>query len=200
MQPNIPARLTVRAGVGDIFVRILPFDLITFHLHQLDEVLFADGVAHRFVDRNRQIQLPALTFFSYMILCGGHTFDLFALGNDHRKAVFHTELVRGVAQTLDFMVIGMELQTLLRVHRIDNKVRMYVVTVDVSGDQHLIAGEVFFGKTQSNFVRGLRCNRLIRVEGLHDVIVLSAARFAVLQLGIHHFIERGLRYAVDSGD
>ena len=131
-----------------------------------------------------------------MILCGGHTFDLFALRNDHRKAVFHTELVRGVAQTLDFMVIGMELQTLLRVHRIDNKVRMYVVTVDVSGDQHLIAGEVFFGKTQSNFVRGLGCDRLVRMEGLHDVVVLSAACFAVLQLGIHHFVERRLRHAV----
>jgi len=200
MQPNIPAWLAVRAGVGEIFVRILPFDLITFHLHQLDEVLFADGVAHRFVDRNRQIQLPALTFFSYMILCGGHTFDLFALGNDHRKAVFHTELVRGVAQTLDFMVVGMELQTSLGVHRIENEMRMYVVTVDVSSDQHLVAREVFFGKTQSNFVRGLGCNRLVRMEGLHDVVVLSAARFTLLQLGIHHFVERRLRHAVDSGD
>ena len=62
MQSNVPAPLVVGTGVGDIFVRIFPFDLITFHLHQLDEVLFADGVAHRFVDRNRQIQLPALTF------------------------------------------------------------------------------------------------------------------------------------------
>ena len=32
------------------------------------------------------------------------------------------------------------------------------------------------------------------------MIVLSAACLAVLQLGIHHFIERGLRHTVDSGD
>ena len=70
----------------------------------------------------------------------------------------------------------------------------------MSCDQHLLAGEVVLSETQSNFVSGLGCNRFVRVEGLHDVIVLSAARFAVLQLGIHHLIERRLRYAVDSGD
>ena len=54
-----------------------------------------------------------------MILGCGHTLDLFALGNDHRKAIFYAEPVRGVAQTLDFMVVGMELQTRFRVHGID---------------------------------------------------------------------------------
>ena len=29
MQPYIPARLTVGTGVGDIFVRIFPFDLVS---------------------------------------------------------------------------------------------------------------------------------------------------------------------------
>ena len=72
--------------------------------------------------------------------------------------------------------------------------------VDMSSDQHLVAWEVFFSEPQSNFVSGLGCNRLVRVEGLHDMIVLSSACLAVLQLGIHHFIERRLRHAVDSGD
>ena len=112
----------------------------------------------------------------------------------------YAEPVRGVAQALDFMVAGMELQTSLGVHRIEHKMRMYVVTVDVSCDQHLVAGEVFLCKTQSDFVCRLGRNRLVRMEGLHDVVVLSAARFAVLQLGIHHFIERRLRHAIDSGD
>ena len=94
----------------------------------------------------------------------------------------------------------MEFQTRLRVHGIDHKMRMNMVTIDVSGDQHLIAGEVFLCKTQSNFVRGFGCDRLVRMEGLHDVVVLSATRLAVLQLSIHHFVERRLCHAVDSSD
>ena len=77
---------------------------------------------------------------------------------------------------------------------------MYVVTVDVSSDQNLVAREVFFSKTQGDFVRRLGRGRLVRMEGLHDMVVLSAARLTVLQLGIHHFVERRLRHAVDSGD
>ena len=64
-----------------------------------------------------------------------------------------------------------------------------MVPVHVSGDQHLVAREVFFGETQSDFVRCLGCDRLVRMERLHNVVVLSAARLAVLELGIHHLIE-----------
>ena len=106
----------------------------------------------------------------------------------------------GVAQPLDFIVVGMEFQTCFRVHGIDYEVRMYVVTVDVSSDQHLIAREVFFSEPQSDFVSSLGCNRLVRMKGLHDVVILSAACLAVLQLGIDHLIERRLRHTVDSGD
>ena len=64
-----------------------------------------------------------------------------------------------------------------------------MVSVNVRSDQNLIAGEVFLSESQGDLMCGFGCYRFVRVEGLHDVVVLSADCLAVLQLGIHHFVE-----------
>ena len=68
MQTEIPTGVAVRVDVGDICAAVCPPNLIAFALHQLHELLLADGVLHALVDLNSQSHLPALAAHGRVIL------------------------------------------------------------------------------------------------------------------------------------
>ncbi len=57
-----------------------------------------------------------------------------------------------------------------------------------------------FRKLQRNLVRSFRCDVFILRKGLHHVIKHATIGLLVQALGVHEFLQRKLRNAIDAGD
>ena len=71
--------------------------------------------------------------------------------------------------------------------------------IDVGGDQHLVFRERF-GEAQSDLVRGLRRESILRREGLDEVIILPSVLFVKLLFDENKFVQGRVGatvYAVD---
>ena len=79
MQFVAPAFETIGCGIGDILSFVRPLDLISFHLHQLDEMLTADCLEHHLVYHHSETKFPALTVVCRAIFSVGHRFNFLFL-------------------------------------------------------------------------------------------------------------------------
>ena len=61
------------------------------------------------------------------------------------------------------------------------------------------AGDLF-RQLQSNLMRLLRGDRIVRTEGLNHVVVQPTFCAVMQSLGVHEFLEGALRHTVDAGD
>lgn len=75
---------------------------------------------------------------------------------------------------------------------------MDVVLVHMGGDENLEAGKLFRSKPNGELMSRLRCDPLLRREGLNEMIEHSAVCFSVLQLCVHHLTVGGRGHAVDA--
>ena len=77
--------------------------------------------------------------------------------------------------------------------------RVQMLPVRMGSNDDLIAGDMLC-QLQSDLMCHLRCDRIVRTEGLHHVVVHSSVRVSVLPLGIHKFQQGCLGHTVDPGD
>lgn len=85
----------------------------------------------------------------------------------------------------------------IRIHRVDNKVGMDVIPIRVGGNYDFKSRKLL-RQFQRNFVDSLRCQVLVRMEGLQHMVEHSAIIFIVKPLGVHEFLEGCFRYTVHS--
>gem|GEM_PF-3979956 len=100
----------------------------------------------------------------------------------------------------------MNLPAILEADRIDNKMVVYslnaavVMCIQMRGDQNLVSRKRFPGKFQADTVGFLVGLDFPRRKGLHILIEVSAAGFAVKIFGCHEFFIRVPTEAVDTAD
>ncbi len=99
---------------------------------------------------------------------------------------------------LEAFHIAVELFPGIRIDRIDNKMGMDVIPVRVGGNHNLETRKLL-RHFQRNLVSSLRCQVLIRVEGLQHVVEHFAIIFIIKPLRIHKFLEGYFRNTVHSG-
>ena len=100
----------------------------------------------------------------------------------------------------------MNLSAVLKADRIDNKMVVYslnaavVMCIQMRGDQNLVSWKRLPGKFQTDTVGFFVRLNFPRQKGLHILIEVSAAGFAVKIFGCHELFIRVLTEAVDTAD
>ena len=193
--------MTVRGGVGDILPGVLPTDFVPAVLHEPDEMLPAPGLRHALVNGDLQVHLPALALDIGAVLPVGHgTFLLLLrLGFHNRKTVLHTQLVGRLSQCHETVLVAMVLEAGFIAHGVDHKMIVQMLPVRMGGNDDLIAGDMLC-QLQGNLMGHLRCDRIVRAEGLDHVIVHPSTCASILSLGIHKLQQGGLGHTVDPRD
>ena len=165
-------------------------------------MLPAPGLCHALIHSNLQVHLPAFALGIGTVLPVGHGAFfplLLLLGFHNRKTVLHTQLVRCTAQFHEAFLVAVVLETGFEADRVDHEMRVQMLPVHMSGNNDLIAGDLF-RQLQSDLMCHLRCDRIVGTEGLYHVIVHSSVRASVLPLGIHEFQHGSLGHTVNSRD
>ena len=198
MQLDVPAPLPLRGRVGDIFPAVRPVYLIALLLHQIDEMGAAFGDAHGIIDGDCQPHFPALSLVCGAVFRRRHSGCSLLLWLDHRQSILPAQVVRGLTDSLDVVLVRVVFSSGFRADGVDNQVGMEVVPVGMGADQHLMSRK-FLGQLQPNLVGSCRRYLLIRAEGLNYMIVHSTIRFTVEPLGIHELLEGRICHAVHSG-
>ena len=137
-------------------------------------------MAHTVVDDVHELQLFALTTGRCVILPDGHSLRfLFLLsGLEHRKRKFHTDLVVALPQFLKLLLCDVELPACVEVDRVDEEVRVDVVTIRVGADQNFIA-LIVLGQLQCGRVSRDWIDRFVFWKALHHVVEQHAIRFVI---------------------
>ena len=92
----------------------------------------------------------------------------------------------------------MVLLTCLMIHGIEENVRMNMVAIRVSANDHLMPRQIFLRKLCGDLQCQLRRN-LTRHKRLDDVVALPPIQFAQLSLGVHHLLILKCRITVQVG-
>ena len=179
---------------------ILPADSVALRRHQGDELGAAPRVAHTFIHRVGQPQLPALTLQRNVILRAIHAAGMVLLiGLKHRQAQLTAYLVVAAHQVLQLLLCHVELFACLEVDGVDDAVGMNMVTVYMGADQHLTAGEVVRQPT-CGFVCLPWIDLFPSWEALHHVVEHHAAVFVVEELRVEEVVVDALHLTVDAAD
>ena len=199
MQTEIPTGVAVRVDVGDICAAVCPPNLIAFALHQLHELLLADGVLHALVDLNSQSHFPALAAHGCMILRLLDTGGLLLLRLADGQTVTYTDLVRELSQLREIVFFEMQLPAVFKTDRVDNEMRMDMLRVGVGSNDDFVVLPLL-RQFQRNSMCFLRCDVFIGMEGLHEMKIHFLTALVVLQLGADELCIANFRLAVDAGD
>lgn len=183
----VPAADLFRGGVGDVLVAFLPPHAVPPRLHALNELLPIIAQLHGPLDVLSQFLLP-----------GGDPVGVrFRLCD--RQTVLQTQLVGELFGLLHLSGALMELLARLEIHGVHNDVVVDVIGVHVGGHHALVALEVS-RKLQPDLMGRRKVQRIVRREGLDDMVVPPAIGFVELLLHRLELIQRRLRHAVDAGD
>ena len=116
------------------------------------------------------------------------------------------DVIADLPQFLQRVRCEVNLLTVLEADRIDKKMVVYslnaaaVMCIQMRGDQNLVSRKRLHGKFQADTVGFLIGLNFPRQKGLHILIEVSAAGFAVKIFGCHEFFIRVLSEAVDTAD
>ena len=192
--------MTLRGGVGDILAVRCPFDFVAAVLHEPDEVLTVTGQGHALVDVDFQIQLPALPLIVGTILPVGHGVFrlLLRLGLHNRKAVLYTQLIRCFHELCQTFLVAVIFLSGIAAYGVDDEVRVDVIPVRMGCDHNLKAGNLLH-QLQGDLMCHLRGDRIVRMEGLHHMVVHSSTGAVVLLLGIQKLPQGNLGNTVHAG-
>lgn len=137
-------------------------------------------MTHTVVDDVHELQLFALTTGRRVILTDGHSLRFLSslLGLEHRKRKFHADPIVALPQFLELLLCNVQLPSRIEVDRVDEKVRVDVVTICVGADQNFIAF-VVLSQLQSGRVSSDRIDRFVFWEALHHVVEQHAIRFVI---------------------
>ena len=126
---------------------------------------------HGFVNGNGQIQFPALAPVCRTVFPGTHSLGcLFLLLGKNRETVLHAKPIGELPQLPQGVGPLPEHLTILVTDGVDQKVRMDVRRVNMSGDQHLAVRPGLSRKFFRDLVSERRRDRLLGMEGLGVMI------------------------------
>ena len=110
--------------------------------------------------RIHKLKFPAFTLNSTAILSvGKYSFLLVVLGIfEDGDAIFHTYLIGYIHKLLYRLLVGVILFPVRKTHRIEYKMRMYMLSVDVSCNYTFLIPENFFSELTGYFVSKLGGN------------------------------------------
>lgn len=176
----------LRCGVGDVFLIRLPSHLVAVLRHECDELLTGSTVLHSFLNGTAQLFLPS------------RNTEWICLALGEGQAILPAELVAVFLGLLHLPGALMKLLAVFKVYRIHDDVIVDVRRIHMRDHHALVALEVF-RKLQPNLMRCIKIQRIVRGEGLDDVIIATAICFAELFLYRFEFILSCLSHAVDTG-
>ena len=165
-------------------------------------MLPAPGMCHAFVNGDLQVHLPTLALgigTVFTVRHGPFLLLLFLLGFHNRKAVLHTKLVRCFPELFQGFSIAVVLETGVAAYGVDHEMGVDVIPVRVGCYYDFEAGDLL-RQLQGNLMCHLRCDGIVRTEGLHHMVVHSSVRAAILPFGIHKFQQGNLGHTVDPRD
>ena len=163
-------------------------------------MLPAPGLRHTLVNGDLQVHLPTLALGIGTVFPVGHgAFFLLLLGFHNRKTVLHTQFVRCFPEHFQGFLVAVVLETGFVAHGVDYEMRVQMLPVRMGGNDDLVAGDLL-RQLQCDLVSHLRGDRIVRMKGLHHVVVHSSVRASILPLGIHKFQQGSLGHTVDPGD
>ena len=183
----VTAADVLRRGVGDILLVRFPPHLVAVLLHEVDELLTGGAVLHSFLDGVAQPFLPRRDTEGVGLTLG------------ERETVLPAELMREFFGLLHLTSGLVKLPAILEADRVHDDVIVDVRRVHV-GDYHALVAFEVLREPQTNLMGSLEVQRIIRSEGLDDVVVASA--IGLTKLFLHCFELRlgSLSHAVDAGD
>ena len=202
MQFVVSALLSRGRGIGDTLSTLFPAHLIALLVHFTQELLTRPGAFHGFLDCDDQLELPTVASIGRPVFpspqaLGAPVLLVWLQGGE---AVLHADLVTDLPHLLQG--VGGEVQLLsgVRVDRVDDQVRVQVLSVDVCGHQNLAAWEEPLRQFLSDFVRFRRRDFLFGGEGLDILVEEGSVGLSVEVLGRHETLLCQLRRAVDTGE
>ncbi len=200
VQAASPALFSIGTGEGNILPFLCPLDFVALAFHQKNEIIFTETFLHGISDIVHQPEFPALTLLRRPVFTGGHLLAAaFILGQD-TESMRLTQLIADGAELLQGIGILAKLPPGLKVHRVDDKVRMYMIGITVGGDLNLVPGPGPCGKFHGNLMGLLGRDLFLGREGLDILIKGNAVHFAVDCLGSFK-LQNGIpSVAVDTAD
>jgi hypothetical protein len=183
-----PLALPFKVCKSDVFVVVLPVNPIPSLIHLLYEVLSALGLLSAVHDRKGYILHIAFHFSLFglfqevvCVLAPCNRFFSFFSGEclalfRNMKPLLPALLIAPVFEVCKVFLAPLELVSVLEVHTINNKMRVYMPSVYVGGNKYLMPFPCFctFRKLHSVLVGLLWCDVLVRMVGLDKVLVGSA--------------------------
>lgn len=183
---------SIGTGEGDVHPFLCPLDFVALALHQKNEIFLTGAELHGLTDVVHQPEFPALTFLRCTVFPSRHLLTAAIVLGQYIKAVFLTDFIAERTQFFQRIGILPELLSGFKADGVDYKMRMDMVSIAMSADQHLITLPGFCRKFQGNLmcfgVRDVFSGRerlyiLIEVHAIH-LAVSCLGRFE-LQNGIH---------------
>ena len=129
-------------------------------------------MTHTVVDDVHELQLFALTTGRRVILTDGHSLRFLSslLGLEHRKRKFHADPIVALPQFLELLLCNVQLPSRIEVDRVDEKVRVDVVTMvypfDVATGSELTNSSM----TENGFRLDLAKSRYLKVNIKREVL------------------------------
>ena len=158
------------------------------------------AAVHHLPDGCHQLELPALPFLGGPVLPGGEFASLLLVPGQHGQAVGGTDFITQGPQALQCLGGLAQLQARFPAHRVDEKVRVKVVRIAVSGHQHFKSRPSLLGKLQADGVNLLGRDLLLWREGLDVLVKVHAGSLVIGVLGGEKLLEGIVPQAVNACD
>ena len=154
---------------------------------------------HAIIDCNFQCHLPTVAPHISTVLTIVHPVFVVLFPLDHRQTVLQTKFVRRIPQRVNGLLVTVILHSGFKINRVDHKVGMHMICIAMCCNNDFKTGNCF-RQLQCNLVRCFRCDVFILRKGLHHVIKHATISLFVQALGVHEFLQRKLRNAINAGD
>ena len=154
---------------------------------------------HAIINCNFQRHLPTVAPHIRAVLTIIHPVFVVLFPFDHRQTVLQTKFVGRIPQRMNGLLITVILHSGFVIHGVDHEVGMHMIGIAMCRNNNFETGNCF-RKLQCNLVRSFRCDVFILRKGLHHVIKHATIGLLMQALGVHEFLQRKLRNAIDTGD
>ena len=200
VQTASSALSSVGTGEGDVLPFLRPLDFIAFSLHEDDEILFALALLHDVTDVVHQTELPALALLRRPPFSGRHFLSAAFVLRQDTEPVCLADVITDQPQVLQRVGILPELPSGFEVDRVDDEMRMDVVSIAVGGDEDFRTGPC----TDCKLLCDLMClpgrDILRGFEGLDILVEVDAIHLSMCRLGGFE-LQNGIHpVAVDAAD
>ena len=162
VQATVPALHSIGTGEGDVLPFICPLDFITPALHLPDEFFLTAADLHSLGHIVHQTEFPALALCGDSVLPTAHPLTTFFIRRQDRQAMLPAQFIADGTELLQSVGILPQFVTIHEADGVNDKMRVDVFGIAVSGHLHLMSGPCFHGELSGNVVSLLVGDVLLR--------------------------------------